>query len=91
MDIPSAATAPVLILVGFMMMSPVTEIDFTSIDEGVPAFLCILFMVVAYSIADGIMFGVLSYVILKLAKKDFKAITAPTIVIAVLFLIKLIM
>ncbi len=91
LSIPSAATAPVLILVGFMMMSPVTEIDFTSIDEGVPAFLCILFMVVAYSIADGIMFGVLSYVILKLAKKDFKAITAPTIVIAVLFLIKLIM
>lgn len=89
LSIPSAATAPVLIIVGFMMMTPVTEIDFKNPDEGIPAFLCILFMVVAYSIADGIMFGILAYVILKLCKKDFKAITPPTIVIAVLFVLKL--
>ncbi len=89
LSIPSAATAPVLMIVGFMMMTPVTEIDFINPDEGIPAFLCILFMVVAYSIADGIMFGILAYVILKLAKKDFKAITPPTIVIAVLFVLKL--
>jgi Permeases len=91
LSIPSAATAPVLIIVGFLMITPVTEIDFKSVDEGIPAFLTILFMVVSYSIADGIMFGILSYVILKLAKKDFKAISVPTIVVAILFLIKLIM
>lgn len=91
LSIPSAATAPVLIIVGFLMITPVTEIDFKNVDEGIPAFLCILFMIVAYSIADGIMFGVLAYVILKLIKKDFKAISVPTIVIAILFLIKLFM
>lgn len=91
LSIPSAATAPVLIIVGFLMITPVTEIDFKNVDEGIPAFLCILFMIVAYSIADGIMFGVLSYVILKLVKKEFKAISVPTIVIAILFLIKLFM
>lgn len=90
LSIPSAATAPALIVVGYLMISPVTEIDFKDPTEGIPAFLCILMMVCAYSIADGIMFGILAFVILKVAKRDFKAITAPTIVIFVLFLLKLI-
>ena len=89
-SIPSAATAPALILVGFFMMSPAKEIEWEEPSEGIPAFLCIAFMGFAYSISDGIMFGVLSYIIAKLAKREFKSITIPTIVIAVLFLIKLI-
>ena len=90
LSIPSAATAPALILVGFYMMSPVKDIDFTDPTEGIPAFLCLLMMVCAYSISDGIMFGILSYVILKLVKRDYKAISPATWVIFVLFLLKII-
>lgn len=90
-SIPSAATAPALILVGFYMMSPVKDIDWEDPSEGIPAFLCIAFMGFSYSISNGIMIGVLAYIVCKLAKKETKAITIPTIVIAVLFLIKIIL
>lgn len=90
LSIPSAATAPTLILVGLFMMSPVKNIDFDDYTEGIPAFLCILFMPMAYSIADGIMFGVLSWIILKLCTGKAKQITVMTIIISVLFLLKLI-
>ncbi len=90
LSIPSAATAPALILVGFYMMSPVKDIDFSDASEGIPAFLTILFMLCAYSISDGIMFGILSYVIIKLCKKEFKSIGIPTIVVALLFVLKII-
>ncbi len=90
LSIPSAATAPALILVGFYMMSPVKEIDFADPSEGIPAFLTILFMLCAYSISDGIMFGIISYVIIKLCKKDFKAVGIPTIIVALLFVVKII-
>ncbi len=88
LSVPTCATAPALILVGFFMMSPVTEIDFEDPSEGIPAFLTVLMMVCAYSISDGIMFGVIAYVVLKLLKRDFKAISIPTYVIAVLFIVK---
>ncbi len=90
LSIPSAATAPTLILVGLFMMSPVKNIDFDDYTEGIPAFLCIIFMPLAYSIADGIMFGVLSWIILKLCTGKAKQITVMTIIISVLFLLKLI-
>lgn len=90
LSIPSAATAPALILVGFYMMSPVKEIDWSDASEGIPAFLTIIMMVVCYSISDGIMFGVITYTIIKLCKREFKALSVPTIIVAVLFLLKLI-
>lgn len=90
LSIPSAATAPALILVGFYMMSPVKEIDWDDPSEGIPAFLCIIMMVVCYSISDGIMFGVILYVIIKACKKEFKALTIPTIVVALLFVAKMV-
>lgn len=90
LSIPSAATAPALILVGFYMMSPVKEIDFEDPSEGIPAFLTILFMICAYSISDGIMFGIISYVIIKLCKKEFKSIGVPTIVVSLLFVFKIV-
>ncbi len=90
-SIPSAATAPCLILVGFYMMSPVKDIDWEDPSEGIPAFICIAFMGFSYSISNGIMLGVLSYIICKLAKRETKAITIPTIIIAILFLIKIIL
>lgn len=89
-SIPSVATAPALILVGVFMITPVKDIDFEDYTEAIPAFLCILFMVVAYSISEGIMFGILSYVVLKLLSKKSKDITLMTWIVAALFLVKII-
>ena len=90
LSIPSAATAPALILVGFYMMSPVKDIDFTDPTEGIPAFLCLLMMVCAYSISDGIMFGILSYVIIKVLAGKAKNISVATYIVALLFVFKII-
>jgi AGZA family xanthine/uracil permease-like MFS transporter len=87
-SIPSAATAPALILVGVFMITPVKSIEWDDMTEAIPAFLTIIFMVVAYSIADGIMFGILSYVILKLFSKKAKEITPMTWVLFALFVLK---
>ena len=89
-SIPSAATAPALIIVGVMMITPVTEIDFHDYSEAIPAFLCMLFMVCAYSISDGIMFGILSYVIMKSAVGKSKEIGTTTWIVALLFILKII-
>ncbi|MFA5446986.1 MAG: NCS2 family permease, partial [Sphaerochaeta sp.] len=74
-SIPSAATAPALILVGVFMITPVKDIEWDDMTEAIPAFLTMIFMVVAYSIADGIMFGIISFVLLKLFSKKLKDIT----------------
>lgn len=87
--IPSAATAPALILVGLFMMSPVKEIDFDDFTEAIPAFLTILMMPLTYSISDGIVFGMLSYVALKAITGKFKDIHILTWIIAFFFIIKL--
>ena len=89
-SIPSAATAPALIIVGVMMITPVTEIDFSDFSEAIPAFLTILFMCCAYSISDGIMFGILSYVIIKACTGKIKSIPVTTWVVAALFVAKII-
>ena len=89
-SIPSAATAPALILVGLLMISPVKEIDFHEYTEAIPAFLTILFMVTTYSIANGILFGVLSWTLLKLFTGKSKEISPTMIVISILFILKLI-
>lgn len=64
--IPSAATAPALIIVGLFMMSPIKKIDLDDFTEAIPAFLTIIMMPIAYSIAEGIVFGMVSYAVLKL-------------------------
>ncbi len=89
-SIPSAATAPALIIVGVMMITPVSEIEWTDYTESIPAFLTMLFMVCAYSISDGIMFGILSYVILKACTGKVKEIKVTTWVVAALFVAKII-
>ncbi len=88
--IPAAATAPCLILVGLFMITPVKDIDFDQPTEALPAFLTILFMVTTYSIANGILFGALSWVLLKLFTGKAKQISVTMIIISVLFLLKLI-
>jgi AGZA family xanthine/uracil permease-like MFS transporter len=86
--IPYAATAPALIFVGFLMMQPVVSIDFTDPTEGIPAFLAIVMMPFAYSIADGIVYGVISYVILKAATRKFSDITVITWILFAVFVIR---
>ena len=84
--IPSAATAPALIFVGFLMMNSVTQIDFKDPTEGIPAFITIMVMPFAYSISKGIAFGMISYVICKLVGKKAKDITVVTLILAIIFI-----
>lgn len=89
--IPSAATAPALILVGLFMMSPIKEIDFDDFTESIPAFFGIIMMPLAYSIAEGIMWGIMSYILLKLFTGRSKEVPKMTFFIAFLFALKLIL
>ena len=86
--VPGAATAPALVLVGFLMMQSVTGIDFSDPTEGIPAFLAIIMMPFAYSAAEGIVYGVLSYVILKLVTGKVKDISVVTWVLFVVFFLR---
>ena len=89
-SIPSAATAPALIIVGLMMITPIREIDYEDYSEGIPAFLCIIMMVCASSISDGIMFGILAYIVCKLFSRKVKDLTLPIIIVGLLFIIKIV-
>ena len=89
--IPAAATAPALIIVGIFMMEPVMKIDFTDFTEAIPAFLAVAMMPFAYSIAEGLVFGVLGYVIIKLLAGRAKEISVTMWVLAVLFVIRFIL
>lgn len=86
--VPPAATAAALVLVGFFMMSPIQKINFDDFTEAIPAFITIIIMPLSYSIADGIVFGMLSYVLLKLLSGKIKALSPVMIVLAVLFILK---
>ena len=88
--IPSFATAPALITVGFYMIGSVSEIDFKDPADGIPAFLCIIAMPFFYSISEGISMGVISYVVLNVAtgKAKAKKISIVMYVLAGLFLLK---
>jgi len=88
--IPSAATAPALIFVGFLMMQSISSIDFQDLTEGIPAFITIMVMPFAYSISKGIAFGMISYVICKIAGKKAKEVPVVTWVLAVIFIANLI-
>ena len=91
--IPSFATAPALVVVGFMMMTTVTKIDFSDYTEAIPAYICIIAMPFMYSISEGIAMGVISYVIMNVltgnAKK--KGISILMYVLAVAFILKYIL
>ena len=84
--IPSAATAPALIFVGYLMMKSVVDIKFDDPTEGIPAFITIMTMPFSYSIAKGIQWGIISYVIAKCAGKKAKEIPVVTWILAVIFL-----
>lgn len=88
--IPASATAPVLVLVGLMMMASVVKIDFNNYSESIPAFLCIICMPLCYSISDGIIMGHLCYVILNALTGKWKKVTIGMYILAAIFLLKFI-
>ena len=88
LTIPSFATAPALIVVGFLMMQQVTKIDWTDLTEAIPCFCCITMMGFAYSISDGIAFGIVSFTILKLLTGKAKDLNVLLCVLSVLFILK---
>ena len=88
--VPSAATAPALVIVGLFMMSPITKIDFNDYTEAIPAFLTIVMMPFAYSIAEGIVFGMVSYVILKAITGKSKEISLVMWILSALFVLRFI-
>ena len=88
LSIPSAAMAPVLVIVGLFMMSPIKNIDLDNYAESIPAFITVIMMPMAYSISDGILLGMISYVVLNVVCGNFKRITPTMYILAVIFILK---
>lgn len=88
--IPPQATGPVLILVGVLMASSVLEINFKDPTDAIPAFLTFAMMPLAYSIADGIIFGIISYTVLKLVCGQKEKVNLSLIILSILFILKFI-
>ena len=87
--VPSCATAPALIFVGFLMMQSVSSIDFGDLTEGIPAFITILVMSFSYSISKGIAFGMIAFVIAKIAGKKVRELPLITWILAAVFVFAL--
>jgi len=88
LSIPSAAIAPVLILVGLMMLEPITRIPFDDFTESLPAFICMIMMPLSYSISNGILIGMIAYVLINLVCGKFKKLTPTMYILAALFILK---
>ena len=91
--IPNSATAPALVIVGMMMMQPVTKISWTNYRESIPAFLTVILMPMSYSISDGILIGMIAYVALNAVTGIFdhqylKKITPTMWILAILFVLR---
>ena len=89
--VPDAATAPALIIVGSFMLSPILKVNLEDYTESIPVFLTVIMMPLAYSIAEGIVFGMLAFVILKLLSGRDKEISIVSYFLAVLFILKFLM
>ena len=90
LSIPAAATAPVLIIVGLLMLEPVRHIPFDDLTESIPAFVCLIMMPLSYSISNGILLGMIAYVLLNLVCGNFKKITLTMYILVILFILKFI-
>lgn len=86
--IPSAATAPVLVVIGLMMFSSVADIDFSDYSECLPAFVCIILMPLSYNIADGIILGLASYVLVNILSGKSSKLSWGLVIITAVFLLK---
>ncbi|MGG7178543.1 NCS2 family permease [Clostridium paraputrificum] len=87
-SITPAVTCSALVLVGLFMIEPIKEIELNDFTEAIPAFLTIIMMPLAYSISDGIVFGVISYIVLKLISGRRKEISITTVIVGLVFLLK---
>lgn len=90
-SIPSAATAPALIIVGVLMIVPVKDVDWSKMDEAIPAFITMIFMICASSISDGIQMGILIWVLLKVFGGKSKEVSKPTWAVFGLFVLKIVL
>ena len=88
LSIPAAAIAPVLIMVGLMMLEPITRIPFDDFTESLPAFICIIMMPLSYSISNGILIGMIAYVLINLICGKFRKLTPTMYILAALFILK---
>ncbi|MBO7416150.1 MAG: NCS2 family permease [Bacteroidaceae bacterium] len=86
--IPGAATAPALIIVGLFMLSPIKDIDFDNFSDSIPAYITLIMMPLTYSISDGIMLGLISYVVLNAISGKFSKITITMWILAILFVLR---
>ena len=86
--VPGFAPAPALVIVGFLMMQQVAKIPWSDITEAIPSFICIAVMPFAYSIAEGIAFGIISYTLLHVASGKFRNVTWLMYFLTVLFILK---
>lgn len=91
LSIPAAATTPVLLIVGLFMLSPIKDINLNDYAEAIPAFITIVVMPLTYSISDGILCGVISYVAVNLLCGNLRKLNATLCVLAVLFVLKYIL
>jgi AGZA family xanthine/uracil permease-like MFS transporter len=90
LSIPSAATAPALIIVGLLMIEPITKIPFGDFSESIPAFVCIIMMPLTYSISNGILLGMIAYILMNVVSGKFKKISVTMYILAILFILKFI-
>ena len=91
LSIPAAATAPALIIVGLLMLEPVVKIPFDDFTESIPAFVCIIMMPMTYSISNGILLGMIAYVLMNVVSGNYKKITPAMYILAVLFMLKFVL
>ena len=90
LSIPSAATAPALIIVGLLMIEPIVKIPFDDFSESIPAFTCIIMMPLTYSISNGILLGMIAYVLINLICGKVNKITPFMYLLVILFMLKFI-
>ena len=91
LSIPSAATAPALIIVGLLMAEQIKNVDFDDFSESIPAFVCMLMMPLTYSISNGILIGMITYVLMNMICGKFKKLSPAMYVLAILFILKYIL
>ena len=91
LSIPSAATAPALIIVGLLMVEQIKNVDFDDFSESIPAFVCMLMMPLTYSISNGILIGMITYVLMNMICGKFKKLSPAMYILAILFILKYIL
>lgn len=88
LSIPAAATAPALVIVGLLMMEPIKNIPWTDYSESLPAFVCLITMPLTYSISNGILLGMIAYVLMNIITGNKKKVSWTMIILAILFVLK---